>query len=128
MIVLAVYWPSKLILSKRSQRVGKPRMKYSTNIDCLFASIVYLGIREYYWARTPQSMANELRWTSGGLTHWDVVIDFVLKMAEQESKESDRRQIRISGLLAVAAAVIAATAACRGSRDQGALARASILE
>jgi hypothetical protein len=45
----------------------------------------------------------------------DVVIDFVLKMAEQESKESDRRQSRINAWLAAAvagaAAVIAATAA-----------------
>ena len=36
-------------------------MKYSDNIDYLFASIMYLGTHGYYWARTPQSMANELR-------------------------------------------------------------------
>jgi hypothetical protein len=144
-------------------------MKYSPNIDYLFASIVYLGTNEYYWARTPQKMATELQLEEGRLQklfdefpgifrksidaseengqHYyslqaryalregkepidiavdsmikvmqpnqlDVVIDFVLKMAEQESKESDRRHTRINALLAatvaVVAAVLAATAA-----------------
>jgi len=152
-------------------------MKYSTNIDYLFASIVYLGTHEYYWARTPQSMASELRLDEGRLQeifeefpgifrksttvspenkqHYyslqaryalkegkdiedvdneqsfikamqpaqlEVVIDFVLKMAEQESKELDQqlrreeqKQSRNIGLranfVAVAPAVIAAIAA-----------------
>jgi hypothetical protein len=36
-------------------------MKYSNNIDYLFASIIYLGTHTYWWARSPQSMARELQ-------------------------------------------------------------------
>ena len=35
-------------------------MKYSDNIDYLIASVGYLGVHSYYWARSPIAMAKEL--------------------------------------------------------------------
>jgi hypothetical protein len=35
-------------------------LKYSDNLDYLVASIIYLGTHDYWWARTPHSMADEL--------------------------------------------------------------------
>jgi hypothetical protein len=39
--------------------VGK-HLRYSDNLDYLTASIIYLGTQEFWWARTPHNMANEL--------------------------------------------------------------------
>jgi hypothetical protein len=36
-------------------------MRYSDNVDYLFASIIYLGTHTFWWARSPQKMAQELR-------------------------------------------------------------------
>ncbi len=36
-------------------------MRYSHNIDYLFASIRYLGTHTYWWARSPQALACELQ-------------------------------------------------------------------
>lgn len=36
-------------------------MQYSENIDYLFASIVYLGTHEFWWARSPRAMSRELQ-------------------------------------------------------------------
>ncbi|GEO43635.1 hypothetical protein SAE02_77830 [Skermanella aerolata] len=35
-------------------------MRYAQNIDFLLASIIYLGSHDYYWARSPKNMAEEL--------------------------------------------------------------------
>jgi hypothetical protein len=42
-------------------------MKYSTNIDLLLASIIYLATHEFYWARSPRNMAMELALDEGAL-------------------------------------------------------------
>ena len=34
-------------------------MRYSTHIDYLVASVLYLGIQDYWWARSPKEMARE---------------------------------------------------------------------
>jgi hypothetical protein len=144
-------------------------MRYSDNIDYLFASIMYLGTHTYWWARSPQALAGELQLdeeklqtvfdgfpgifrksvrtnkTTGqhfyalqaryaqrgggdvkdpeqqslieplGPDKLQVVINFVIKMAEQEAKEDDQEQVRKSALraniVAVGAAVVSAVAA-----------------
>ncbi|QQP88763.1 hypothetical protein IGS68_22540 [Skermanella sp. TT6] len=35
-------------------------MQYAQNVDYLLASIIYLGSHNYYWARSPKNMAEEL--------------------------------------------------------------------
>lgn len=35
-------------------------MRYSAHIDYLVASVLYLGIQDNWWARTPKAMAHEL--------------------------------------------------------------------
>jgi hypothetical protein len=151
-------------------------MKYSDNIDYLFASITYLGTHTFWWARSPLAMARELQLDEirlqnvfngfpgifrksvrtaentgqhfyslqaryaqrkGGDVsdpeqesyikpldpdHLRLILDFVLKMAEQEAKEADQelrrleqRQSRATSLranfVAVGAAIISAIAA-----------------
>jgi uncharacterized protein YbdZ (MbtH family) len=41
-------------------RPQRPTAKYSRHIDYLIASIFYLGTQDYWWARTPLMMAQEL--------------------------------------------------------------------
>ena len=35
-------------------------MRYSKHIDYLIPSIIYLGTQEYWWARSPSAMAEQL--------------------------------------------------------------------
>jgi hypothetical protein len=155
---------------------GGAERRYSNSIDYLLASIVYLGTNDYWWARTPKTMADELQLDQYELenvfrafpglfrksvrvskdnkqNHYSLqaryakregpdfsepdettmieplkpdklqlLIDFVLKMAEQEAKEADQKLTRLeqaqsrsaslrANFVAVGAAVIAAIAA-----------------
>lgn len=42
-------------------------MRYADNLDYLVPSIVYLGTQEYWWARSPSAMAEELSLDHGKL-------------------------------------------------------------
>jgi hypothetical protein len=42
-------------------------MRYSTHIDYLVGSIIYLGTSQFWWGRTPSNLAEELNWDAATL-------------------------------------------------------------